>query len=219
MAKHALPFQYQSEKNETGLTGFAGLPLYIELAEKSGLIAKIQENLQTKQHGWKDVEILLSLILLNLSGGECISDIDRLEKDKGLRRVLMQLATHGMKRAESRAYEKRWRKSKERALPSNAAVHRYLDRFHNVAEELRRKEHEAFIPEKNSLLEGLVNLTKGLADYAYQINPMKEATLDQDATLIETNKRNAKFCYKAFKSYQPFNTYWAEMGMVIHSEF
>jgi hypothetical protein len=28
MPQSALPFQYQAEKNDAGLTGFAGLPLY-----------------------------------------------------------------------------------------------------------------------------------------------------------------------------------------------
>lgn len=40
-----------------------------------------------------------------------------------------------------------------------------------------------------------------------------------DATLVETHKRNALFCYKGFQSYQPLNTYWAEQGLVLHSEF
>jgi hypothetical protein len=33
------------------------------------------------------------------------------------------------------------------------------------------------------------------------------ATLDMDATLIETHKRTAPHCYKHFKSYQPLNTW------------
>ena len=37
MTQPALPFQYQAEKKDSGLTGFAGLPLYVELAKQSGL--------------------------------------------------------------------------------------------------------------------------------------------------------------------------------------
>jgi hypothetical protein len=43
------------------------------------------------------------------------------------------------------------------------------------------------------------------------------ATLD--ATLIETHKREALPCYKGFKAYQPLNCWWAEHGVVLHSEF
>ena len=37
-------------------------------------------------------------------------------------------------------------------------------------------------------------------------DPQKIATLDQDATLVETAKQDALFSYKGFKSYQPLNT-------------
>jgi hypothetical protein len=50
-------------------------------------------------------------------------------------------------------------------------------------------------------------------------NPEKIATLDMDATLVETTKSEALFCYKGFRSYQPLNTWWAEQGVVVHTEF
>ncbi len=34
MTQPALTFQYQAEKKDSGLTGFAGLPLYVELKNK-----------------------------------------------------------------------------------------------------------------------------------------------------------------------------------------
>ena len=49
--------------------------------------------------------------------------------------------------------------------------------------------------------------------------PVARATLDMDATLIETHKREALYCYKHFKAYQPLNTWWAEQGLIVHSEF
>ena len=219
MTQGALPFQYQSEKNDSGLTGFAGLPLYIELASQSGLIEHINQTIKTKMRGWTDAEMILSLILLNLAGGDCISDIERLEKDAGLRILLMRFATHGMKRKERRAFEKRWRKAKKRGLPSNAAIHRYLPQFHSPEEEKNRVEGEAFIPKPNDNLKGLTGLNKSIISCVQQQSPSTIATLDQDATLTNTYKRNALYCYKGFKAYQPFNTYWAEHGILLHSEF
>jgi hypothetical protein len=64
-----------------------------------------------------------------------------------------------------------------------------------------------------------VNVNRDLVAFAQTRRPYTEATLDQDATLVETHKRDATFCYKGFRSYQPFNTYWAEQGLVLHSEF
>ena len=79
--------------------------------------------------------MILSLMLLNLAGGDCISDIERLEQYAGPKTLLMRFAAHGMKRKQRRAFEKRWRKEKSRGLPSNAAIHRYLPRFHSDEEE------------------------------------------------------------------------------------
>ena len=50
-------------------------------------------------------------------------------------------------------------------------------------------------------------------------SPQRVATLDQGATLVETHKRDALYCYQGYQAYQPLSTYWAEQGLVIHSEF
>jgi hypothetical protein len=47
----------------------------------------------------------------------------------------------------------------------------------------------------------------------------KEVTLDIDATLAETTKREALFCYEGYRAYQPITTYWAETGLAVCSEF
>ncbi len=49
--------------------------------------------------------------------------------------------------------------------------------------------------------------------------PHREATLDTDATLVETQKEDALFSYKGYKAYQPFNVWWAEQELVLHTEF
>lgn len=219
MTQGTLPFQYQIEKSESGLTAFAGLPLYIEMAMATGLCKKVEETLQTKSRGWKDQQMIMSLILLNIAGGDCVDDIERLESDPGLRKLLLKAETHGMKRKARREYEKRWRKSKGRALPSAAAIHRFLEQFHHCSEEERRVPNTAFIPANNASLDALMGINSVLIEFAQQKNPCKTATLDQDATLSATSKDKALFCYQNFKAYQPFNTYWAEQGLLVHSEF
>ena len=37
--------------------------------------------------------------------------------------------------------------------------------------------------------------------------------------LIPTNKKEALYCYKGPKAYQPLQVYWAEQDLVLHSEF
>jgi ABC-type uncharacterized transport system auxiliary subunit len=53
----------------------------------------------------------------------------------------------------------------------------------------------------------LQQVNKNLVAFAQQKNPQTTATLDMDATLIETQKRQALFSYKSYKAYQPLNTY------------
>ena len=43
--------------------------------------------------------------------------------------------------------------------------------------------------------------------------------MDEDATLAETSKSSALFCYQHFKAYQPLNIWWAEQGVIAHTEF
>ena len=45
------------------------------------------------------------------------------------------------------------------------------------------------------------------------------ATLDMDATLVETHKQQAQYCYEKYKAYQPLTTYWHEAGLIAHTEF
>jgi hypothetical protein len=40
-----------------------------------------------------------------------------------------------------------------------------------------------------------------------------------DATLVETEKTSAFGCYEGYAAYQPLNTWWAEQGLVVHTEF
>jgi len=219
MSNAKLPFEYYGEKSAQGLTSFSGLPLYIELANISGLNTAINEALKLKQRGWTDQQILMTLILLNISGGDCVEDVNRLEADEGLSGLILKIETSGMKRKERRAYERRWRKTKRRAFPSAASIHRYLEKFHNASEEKLRKKGVAYIPKKNDSLELLVKINSTLINFAQSKNPSSVATLDQDATLAKTHKNTALYCYEKHKAYQPFNTYWVEQEMILHSEF
>ena len=62
-------------------------------------------------------------------------------------------------------------------------------------------------------------MNNDLIKYLQFQSPVRIATLDMDATLVETNKKEAAYCYKGFKSYQPLNTWWAEHQVIVHTEF
>jgi len=46
-----------------------------------------------------------------------------------------------------------------------------------------------------------------------------KATIDLDATVIESQKREAYFTYLGEKGYQPVNAYWAEQDLILVDEF
>ena len=132
MAQGFLPFKYEEEKKESGMTALAGLPVYLDLATVMGLGESIERHLHIKQQGWTDKQILLSLIMLNLAGGDCVEDLQKLECDDGFCKVLRRIEQKGMKRRERREMDRRWRKEQSRVVPSSSSVFRYLSAFHDA---------------------------------------------------------------------------------------
>ncbi len=55
--------------------------------------------------------MIMPLVLLNLTGGDCVDDLQQLECDEGFCRILCQSETFSLRRDFRRALEKRWRKS------------------------------------------------------------------------------------------------------------
>ena len=120
MTQGALPFQYAQEKGSTGLTGLAGLAAYLDLWQIAGLPRSVSWRLGINEgrQGWTEAQVVTSLVLLNLTGGECVEDLRLLEKDEGLGRVLRLAETQGMGRRERGALPGRWRKERRRSVPS-----------------------------------------------------------------------------------------------------
>jgi hypothetical protein len=87
MAQTVLPFQYEVEKKEGGMTALAGLPLYLEFARVMGLPRLIAEHVRARQgdQGWTDEQMVTPLIWLNVAGGDCVDDVrvlDRAVRDR-----------------------------------------------------------------------------------------------------------------------------------------
>lgn len=150
MTQPLLSFQYEGS-TQGNFTSLAGLPLFLEMAQACGLSQAIQKEMRFKTQGWMDSQIILSLLLLNIAGGDCVEDINRLESDEGLKTLLLEQSCKGMRRKLRRIYLRRFRKIKSRALPSPSSIRRYLEAFHNKAEEDNRANGTAFIPKPTSI--------------------------------------------------------------------
>jgi hypothetical protein len=203
------------------MTALAGLPSYLELAHALGLGKMISSSIKARQEnqGWTDEQMVMSLVLLNLAGGDCVEDLRVLEGDEGFCRVLEQAEGYGRTSSERRALRRRWRKERRRAVPSPTAAREYLELFHHVEQESLRQPHTAFIPKLTLALSGLVKANADFVSEVQRHSLEKTATLDMDATLSETHKKEALYCYKKHKAYQPLNFYWAEQGLALLSEF
>ncbi len=221
MAQGVLGFQYESEAGRSGMTGLSGLLLYLDLAEASALSRSLERHLDVRSggQGWTDRQIVMSLICLNLAGGDCVEDLRVLAQDEGFSRVLRRVEQHGKSRRERRSEDRRWRSERQRSVPSPSTVFRYLAAFHDEKQESLRVEGKAFIPSRNSALESLGRVQGDFLQFVQSRRAESVATLDMDATLIETSKSESLYCYQSFRAYQPLNVWWAEQGLVAHSEF
>ena len=221
MAQGELGFKYEVEQQGGVLTGMGGVGPYLDLACRSGMVGSIERHVNARQgeQGWTDGEGVLSLVMLNLVGGDCVEDVARLESDEGFCRLFSKAVRHGISRKGRRALKKRWRKEKERSVPSSSSIFRYLAEFHDGVQEGLRESGRAFIPLPNEALKGLCKVNKDFVDFVQSNRKEGTATLDMDATLIETEKANALRCYEGYRAYQPLNTWWAEQGLVLHTEF
>ena len=119
VAQGVLDFQYEADSSRQGLTSLAGLPVYLDLVKAIGLAEAIRRQVCVAgSQGWLDIQMVLAVVFLNLAGGDCVDDIERLERDGGFSAILRAIEKELLSRAERRAMKARWRRERERATPS-----------------------------------------------------------------------------------------------------
>jgi hypothetical protein len=167
-----------------------------------GLIAAHLQ-LQQRQRGFDEAPYLESVVLLQTAGGDCPADMQRLGGDTCLERGL------GFK------------------LPKVGAVRSFLQRFYDEALELTRPQREvqkSFMMPSRAPVEGLQSVQAGVVRriahlYAEQQPPWRRATVDQEATIIESRKEAARAHDEGGRGYQPMVAIWAEADPVLADEF
>src|SRR3990170_353848 len=142
-----LSYRTEGEQTSQNLTALSGLAPYLDLMVASGLVESIRRNVSVcGEQGWTDQEIGVSLVLLNLAGGECVDDLDHLNADKGLSKLLKWCANDGLPRRVRREMRGRWRRAKTRSVVSPSVARRWLGEFHDEGQEKLRTPGKAFIP-------------------------------------------------------------------------
>ena len=202
MSHGLLPYTVEVVPDAAGLTSRAGLPLVLETMRALGLPRVIREHvhIRARQSGYTEVEKLEALILLLAAGGDCLDDIAVLQADGGLGRLV------------------------ERQLPSADTLRHFLYAFHDeelilAAQAARPAGQVAYIPAENVALQGLARVNTALVHQMAAQGKSTTATLDHDATIQESHKREALPHYKGGRGYQPTAVYWVEQDLVVADEY
>jgi hypothetical protein len=179
------------------MTSQAGLPLVAELLQALGADELVERELTIGQRrrGWNAYEKLEWLVLMIVAGGERIEDIRVLARDEGLSRLI------------------------GRAVPSPDSLLDFLGAFHDEELMPERRAQEAWIvPESDALL-GLNRVNAMMVERGmYKFRP-RVATLDLDATILESRRREATPHYQGGRGYQPVVVVWAEEDLVVADEY
>ncbi len=202
---HKTPFVLDPRALQEATSPHAGL-LSISRAFRSlGLPALIAANLplRKRQRGFTEAQLIESVVLLQAVGGECPEDMRLLNEDDCLARGLGYTP------------------------PKPTAVREFLERFHDRAlERLRpaRAVQKSFIFPSSGAISALQEVQSGCVRriaklYEKQGQPQRIATIDQDATIIESHKQAAYCHYDEGRGYQPMVAVWAEADLVVADEF
>jgi hypothetical protein len=185
------------------VTAMAGVPLVVQAFRSLGLAGSVQQHVHIKQRqrGYDEASYVESFVILNAVGGECVDDFQRLREDPGL----SELVGH--------------------PLPSAEAARNFLNGFHEEekieeAKQRRAPDEIAYIPEESEPLQGLARVNRDLVQrLGARCADQRIATVDQDATIIESRKQEALRTYEGERGYQPMLAVWAEMDVVLADEF
>jgi hypothetical protein len=191
-----LPFQLVQDTSKVLITSFGGIPLVMETFRALGLVQSVQRHLPLLQREgkYREADYIESFISVFAAGGECVDDFEMLRWDEGLMKLGLR-------------------------VPSAEAARWFLNAFHEDELLQGRLPHQAFIPEETEWLNGLKEVGRDLIRKATREEPPWKATIDLDATVIESQKREAYFTYLGDKGYQPVNAYWAEQDLILVDEF
>ena len=192
-----LPFKLIADTSQSIVTSFAGLPLVVETVRAMKIPQLVNRHVKVKQRDsgkYTESDYVESFISLLASGGECLDDMERIRADRGLLKVGI-------------------------GIPSSPAARFFLYAFHDKAMLKERPVKGAFIPAETEELKGLLRVQEGIVGRAMRGQSPCVATIDQDAVVIESNKREALPTYLGHDGYQPLMNYWAESDLVLADEF
>jgi hypothetical protein len=196
-----LPFEYAVVEEGPKVTARGGLPLVLETMRALGVSSKIDSLLPLHgSKGFGAAKMVEAFVLLLAAGGDCVDDMESLRSDEALCALI------------------------DSKFPSATASREFLYSFHsddkvNSAAESAKRNDCVVVPQETDELLALRTANKHLVREVAARKNFTKATLDFDATIIESHKREAQWHYKEGRGYQPAIAVWAEADLVVFDEF
>jgi hypothetical protein len=105
-------------------------------------------------------------------------------------------------------------------FPAPSTARAFLERFHDERALAERPAQGSFIPLESAGLAGLRELVRhSVRAYVSALTPAREVTMDVDAHLVESSKRDARPTYEGYPGYQALVVTMAETGIVLADQF
>ena len=192
-----LPFEIDDAIDPSLVTSRAGVPLVIELFRHLGVAQAIDAHVAVKQRqrGLPPSQLVESLVALWTSGGDRCQDLTTLREDEALATLLGH------------------------SLPAATTMRDFLEAFHGEDGPLGAAGPQATIPLESAPLAGLGTANRTLVAGLQRWARETTATLDADATLVESHKDAATVAYDGTRGYQPVLVLWAEQDVILHDQF
>jgi hypothetical protein len=191
-----LAFELDARAERGFITAPGGVPLLIEAFRVSGAAGVLDERVVIKQRkrGLRPSELVAGLFALWAAGGERCEDLAPLREDAALALLL----GHG--------------------LPAPQTARDFLDAFDEAAPPLWQGARSQ-VRGEGERLQGLGAANRRLIGFLQERQPQAVATIDVDATILESHKRSARATYDGRTGYQPVVALWAEQDVVLADEF
>ena len=202
-----IPYEIAAEPMPGVVTGLGGVAVASRAFRGMQLPGACEANLDRLRRiaaGYSSGQIVETAVVAVMLGADCVEDIDRMRDDPAVGKML------GYKPASARA------------------IRDWLEKCHDETAVKRAREQaaelglQASVPELSGGLRGLgivVGVSAREAAQRQAAGTPSVATVDMDATVIESAKRSAFWAYTGVRGYQPEVAVWAEAQAVLATEF
>ena len=142
---------------------------------------------------WENVDATMSAVSV---GAKSFEDVAFLGRDQGFLRL-----------------------SEKTRFPSATTLWRFCRSAHELPAWQGGKQGEAIVPKESRVLRELGAVLEDQVAAIQQRLQLKIATIDHDATIIESHKEEALAHYDSGRGYQPWIALWVEAGVIVADEF